>query len=469
MTELSVRQTPIPGLLVVTLPVHGDNRGWFKENWQREKMTNLGLPEFGPVQHNISFNAGRGVTRGMHAEPWDKYVALATGEIFGAWVDLRRGESFGAVYTQRLGPETAVFVPRGVANGYQTLANNTAYTYLVNEHWNAQARAEYTFVNLGDESVAIDWPIDLEEAELSAADQTHPRLREVTPMPPRRTVIIGSGGQVGRALAALMPDAVATDRSTLDLTDPGTLAEFDWRDYDTVINAAAYTAVDAAETLQGRRHAWAANVTGVAALADIARRYRHTVVHLSSDYVFDGTRTWHREDEPVSPLGVYGQTKAAADQLVASVPSHYIMRTSWVVGDGHNFVQTMIKLADGGIQPSVIDDQTGRLTFADDIARGIAHLLHVRPEPGVYNLSSDGASQTWASIAQAVFAACGKPAGAVTPVSTATYGAGKDLAPRPESSLLDLAKIKATGYTPPDGQQALAAYLAASTGPSPRS
>ncbi|HAD75531.1 MAG TPA: dTDP-4-dehydrorhamnose reductase, partial [Gemmatimonadetes bacterium] len=88
---LARTETPIPGLVVFDLPVHGDSRGWFKENWQREKMTEAGLPDFGPVQNNISFNDKVGTTRGIHAEPWDKFVSVATGRIFGAWVDLREG------------------------------------------------------------------------------------------------------------------------------------------------------------------------------------------------------------------------------------------------------------------------------------------------------------------------------------------------------------------------------------------
>ena len=99
MTDLRVEQTPIPGLLVVHLPVHGDSRGWFKENWQREKMVALGLPDFGPVQNNMSFNASRGATRGIHTEPWDKFVSVLTGRVFGAWVDMREGPSFGTVFT----------------------------------------------------------------------------------------------------------------------------------------------------------------------------------------------------------------------------------------------------------------------------------------------------------------------------------------------------------------------------------
>ena len=89
--DLAVAETGIVGLKVVDLAVHGDSRGWFKENWQREKMVAAGLPDFGPVQNNISFNQAVGVTRGIHAEPWDKYISIATGAVFGAWVDLRPG------------------------------------------------------------------------------------------------------------------------------------------------------------------------------------------------------------------------------------------------------------------------------------------------------------------------------------------------------------------------------------------
>ena len=111
---LTAHETPIPGVVLYDLPVHGDNRGWFKENWQREKMLALGLPDFGPVQNNISFNEKAGTTRGIHAEPWDKYISVATGRIFGAWVDLREGPSFGTVFTAELDPEPGdLHSPRG--------------------------------------------------------------------------------------------------------------------------------------------------------------------------------------------------------------------------------------------------------------------------------------------------------------------------------------------------------------------
>ncbi len=463
--ELAVTATEIPGLLVVDLPVRGDNRGWFKENWQREKMVALGLPDFGPVQNNVSFNAKAGATRGIHAEPWDKYVSVATGRIFGAWVDLRAGDRFGTVVTLELGPDQAVFVPSGVGNAFQVLQDATAYSYLVNDHWSPAATAGYTFVNLADPTLAIDWPLSLATAEMSAADRDHPTLDAVTPVAPKQVAILGAGGQLGQALQSLLPAATAFGRQVADLADPPSLAALPWEQLHTVVNAAAYTAVDEAETEQGRRDAWAVNVAGVAELVRLARAHRVRLVHVSSDYVFDGTKQVWTEDDPFCPLGVYGQTKAAGDVLVGGLDRHYIVRTSWVVGRGRNFVATMASLADRGISPQVIDDQVGRLTFAADLAAAIVHLITADAPSGTYNVSCAGPEQSWADLAAAVFEACGRPAQDVRRVSTQTYAdqqaeQGRRLAPRPSRSVLDLDKITATGWVPPDGGEALARYLA---------
>jgi dTDP-4-dehydrorhamnose 3,5-epimerase len=155
--ELSVTEAPIPGMYVVRLPVHGDNRGWFKENYQKAKMEALGLPVFEAVQNNFSYNDRAGATRGLHAEPWEKFISLANGRVFCAWVDLRAGESFGRMFSLELNPGVAVFIPRGVANGYQTLEDNVTYTYLVNAHWSSDVR--YVAVNLFDPALDINWPI----------------------------------------------------------------------------------------------------------------------------------------------------------------------------------------------------------------------------------------------------------------------------------------------------------------------
>ena len=127
--DLKVAETGIGGLKVVDLAVHGDSRGWFKENWQRAKMTALGIPDLRGVQNNISYNDSRGVTRGIHAEPWDKFISVARGSVFGAWVDLREGSAtYGKVFTCTLDPSKAIYVPRGVGNSFQALEDGTAYT-----------------------------------------------------------------------------------------------------------------------------------------------------------------------------------------------------------------------------------------------------------------------------------------------------------------------------------------------------
>ncbi|MET1065391.1 MAG: bifunctional dTDP-4-dehydrorhamnose 3,5-epimerase family protein/NAD(P)-dependent oxidoreductase [Arthrobacter sp.] len=460
--KLTAHETPIPGVVLYDLPVHGDNRGWFKENWQREKMVALGLPDFKPVQNNISFNESAGTTRGIHAEPWDKFISVATGRIFGAWVDLREGPTFGAVFTAELDPSQAIFIPSGVGNAFQTLEDNTAYTYLVNDHWSADAQAQYTFLNLADETAAINWPIPLAQAQLSDKDKAHPRLADVTPMPPKKILVVGADGQLGKALRKLYDGASAVEfagRAEFDLGREASFASRNWKNYSTIINAAAYTAVDAAETPEGRRAAWAVNVTAVARMARTAVDHNLILVHVSSDYVFDGTSEIHAEDEPLSPLGVYGQTKAAGDAVVSVVPRHYIVRTSWVIGEGNNFVRTIASLAERGVKPTVVEDQFGRLSFTEDIAAGIRHLLETGAPFGTYNLSNTGNPQSWSDIAKDVFEHTGGARTEVTGTSTREYFKGKSAAPRPQNSTLALDKLAAQGFHPPAAATRLRNYL----------
>ena len=296
---LRAEDTGIEGLKVLDLSVHGDSRGWFKENWQREKMAKgLGLPDLRWVRNNIS--------------------SVATGSVFGAWVDLRAGSpTYGRVYTCVLDPSKAIFVPRGVGNSYQALEDGTAYTYLVDAHWSAELKKTYTFVNLADPELAIEWPIPLDECEISEADKNHPMLTDVVPMQPKRILVTGCNGQLGRAVRALAEERGLAetfdwcDIDTFDMSDPAAYQQYDWSLYGTVINCGAYTAVDRAETDEGRVACWKANATGPALLARTCSEHGITLVHVSSDYVFDGSHDIHTEDEPLSPLGVYGQSKAA--------------------------------------------------------------------------------------------------------------------------------------------------------------
>jgi dTDP-4-dehydrorhamnose 3,5-epimerase len=276
-----------------------------------------------------------------------------------------------------------------------------------------------------------------------------------------RVVVLGANGQLGRALRRARPDAVALTRAELDVTDPAAVRAYPWRPGDAVVNAAAWTAVDAAEDPANLAAVRAANVDAVGSLARVADEHGLTLVHISSEYVFDGSHAGPiPEDLEPSPLSVYGRSKADGDRLAAAVERHYLLRTTWVYGDGANFVRTMSSLARRGVRPSVVDDQVGRPTAADDLAAGIAHLLDTTAPFGTYNLTGGGDPASWADVAALVYSASGRDAGDVQRVTTEEYFAGRSgIAQRPPNSVLDLAKVTATGFVPRDWRDAVTAYL----------
>ena len=275
-----------------------------------------------------------------------------------------------------------------------------------------------------------------------------------------KTLIIGANGQLGRALQKEFPEAECVDRTTFDLSDPAIVTSRNWREYSLILNAAAYTAVDQAESPEGKIEAERTNAIAPGYLAKISNDAEVTVVHISTDYVFDGTKSPHTEDEEFNPLSVYGETKAKGDTAISAAKKHYIIRTSWVIGEGKNFVLTMKGLAEKGVKPNVVNDQMGRLTFTTDLAKGIKHLVDNKAPFGTYNLTNDGESVSWADIARKVYELTGHNAADITDVTTAEYYAGKEgIAPRPLQSTLSLDKIKAIGFQPRDWQQALTEYL----------
>jgi dTDP-4-dehydrorhamnose 3,5-epimerase len=275
-----------------------------------------------------------------------------------------------------------------------------------------------------------------------------------------KTAILGSNGQLGRALVEKYPEADAFNREQLDISNADSVHGIDWSLYDTVINAAAYVNADHSETPEGRRKTWLANAVGPRNLARIAIDNNLHLIHFSSEYVFDGTVENHNEDEEFSPLSVYGETKAAGDLAVSLVPRHHILRTTWVVGEGHNFVKTMKRLADSRIDPEVVDDQYGRLTFTSELVRAVDHLIANDIASGTYNLSNSGKIKSWAEIASDTFTIAGHDSARVTPISTDQYKEGRaNFAPRPTHSDLDLSKIQATGFVSQDYEPLMEEYI----------
>lgn len=275
-----------------------------------------------------------------------------------------------------------------------------------------------------------------------------------------KAAILGSNGQLGRELAKQYPEADAFSREDLDISDYDRVSAVDWSTYDTIINAAAYVNADDSETPEGRRITWLANAVGPRNLARVAIDNNLHLIHFSSEYVFDGMKENHNENEPFSPISVYGEAKAAADLAVSLVPKHHILRTTWVVGDGHNFVKTMKRLADMRIDPEVVDDQFGRLTFTSELVRAVEHLMTNDVASGTYNLSNSGKIKSWAEIAADTFEIAGYDRSRVKPISTEQYKEGKThFAPRPTHSDLNLAKIQDTGFKSQDYEPLMKAYV----------
>lgn len=273
-------------------------------------------------------------------------------------------------------------------------------------------------------------------------------------------VVVGANGQLGRATQERFPDAQYFGSGDLDITSPDSLRAISWKGVEVILNAAAYTNVDGAETAEGRTAAWRVNAEGVRNLASVAVEHGLTLVHVSSEYVFDGTEQIHTEDEPFSPLSSYGATKAAGDLAASLADRHYILRISWAIGEGHNFVRTMMNLANRDISPQVVNDQIGRLTFMPEVTGALEYLITAGAEYGTYNMTASGQPASWAHITEAVFEALGRHDLEVTGVTTDAFYEGKEgIAPRPAQSTLDLTKISNAGFAPQDWQESLKEYI----------
>ena len=272
--------------------------------------------------------------------------------------------------------------------------------------------------------------------------------------------IVGANGQLGRALRQQYPEAQFADIDEMDITDRQSVESFDWSGISIVLNAAAFTNVDGAETPEGRVAAWKVNASAVANLTRVCRTHNMTLVHISSDYVFDGTKEPHSENEDFSPLSVYGASKAAGDLLVEQLDKFYLLRTTWVIGEGKNFVRTMLGLAEKNISPTVVHDQIGRLTFTSELVRIIDHLLSTQAPFGTYNATNDGPLESWADITRRIFRLAGRDELTVTNTTTAEYFAGKDgVAPRPLGSDMSLDKLHDTGFISRDWVDDLSEYI----------
>lgn len=256
-------------------------------------------------------------------------------------------------------------------------------------------------------------------------------------MPDRHWLITGAHGMLGHDLVAVLADqdVTAVGHAELDVADPDAVrAVIDRVRPDVVVNAAAYTAVDAAEREEAA--AFRVNALGPAALARAVAGTRIRLVQVSTDYVFDGTATEpYAEDAPLAPLGAYGRTKAAGEWAVSAyAPENaYVVRTAWLYGaHGSCFPRTMVRLAAGHGTLDVVDDQTGSPTWTVDLARQIRALVESDAPAGTYHGTGAG-SCTWYEFARAVFRHAGLDPDRISPTTTEAFPRP---APRPAYSVL---------------------------------
>ena len=284
-----------------------------------------------------------------------------------------------------------------------------------------------------------------------------------------KLLVLGAGGQVGHELCRLAWPAgysiAALDRAGVDITEREQVFAAVARERpDIVVNAAAYTAVDRAESEPDI--AWASNCTGPANLAAACHDTLIPLIHLSTDYVFDGSKEGaYREDDPVKPLGVYGKSKEAGDRAVReALPRHVILRTAWVYSaHGHNFVRTMLRLGQERPVLRVVADQIGSPTSARDIAAAIGVIVRQlgagKDSWGTYHFAGGGAV-TWHGFAEAIFELAAPwrgPPPLVEAIATADYPTP---ARRPANSVLDCRRIgEAFGIVPRPWREALAEVI----------
>lgn len=281
-------------------------------------------------------------------------------------------------------------------------------------------------------------------------------------------MLTGASGQLGRALynllnnkkeySLLRTDAMASEDegiTSLDITDEGAVKKYvEEAKPDIIINCAAFTAVDLCESEQDK--AYRINSLGPKNLAEAAEKIGAKLVHVSTDYVFDGnaSRPYIEEDKP-NPTSVYGKTKQAGDEFVSqSCTKYFILRTAWVFGEGKNFVKTMLRLAEAGNKIRVVADQYGTPTSALELARVIIYLMETESY-GIYHATCEGITN-WYEFAVAIFKEAGLDV-AVEPITTSEYPTP---AKRPMYSVLDNKALRERhGYTMANWQDALKEYM----------
>ncbi len=272
-----------------------------------------------------------------------------------------------------------------------------------------------------------------------------------------KVLVTGAGGQVGLALRRLLSEADFRTHSDLDVTDRRATEEA-LKDIEVAIHLAAFTDVDGCD--EDPLHARLVNSEGTENVARAASKARARLLYVSTDYVFDGSKEGDNlEEDAPNPLNEYGRSKLEGERFVLDNPHGLVVRSSWVFGEGRNFIRTILEVAQRMDRLKVVDDQRGRPTSAHDLAAALHHLATANHD-GIVHVCGTGPPCSWAELADFVLRLRRNDA-SVVPVDTPTYAeqVGRVLAPRPKNSSLSTRKAALLSVPLCDWRQAVRSYV----------
>ena len=452
---MKVTETAIKGVKIIEPRVFNDARGYFFESFE-ERVFQREVADVHFVQDNESYSEGP-VVRGLHFQRGEhaqaKLVRVVEGCVLDVAVDLREGSpTFGKHVAVELSDENKrqFFIPRGFAHGFALLSPKAKFQYKCDNYYCPESEDGIAF---NDPQLGIDWKTDISNAIISEKDSTRPTLQQwiesqhktdETQSAPKRILVTGGNGQLGMSLRNLVNTTdssfLFTDVEEMDITSADSIERvMESFKPDVVINCAAYTAVDKAESDTSLARKLNSEAAGL--LAAAAKRYGAHLIQISTDYVFGQSllNTPIEETTPTAPLGVYGMTKLEGEERVkAAGCSFTIVRTAWLYSEyGNNFLKTMLRLMSERPELKVVNDQTGTPTYAGDLARVLLQIAENPGKSSVYHFSNLGTA-TWFDFAREIKRLGKKTECRVLPCTTADYPTPAE---RPAYSVLSKAKI----------------------------
>ena len=461
----------LEGLFVIRPKVFPDDRGFFLESYKASDFQKARI-DVVFVQDNHS-SSTRGVLRGLHYQlpphAQGKLVRVLEGRVWDVAVDIRpESPTFGRWFGIELSAvdHLMFYIPPGFAHGFVTLSETAQFFYKCTAEYDKESEAG---IRWDDPQIAVKWPLN--DVHVSDRDRGLPLLFAARVFPKgwlKSIWLTGSRGMLGQDVARELDSHglqhVDTDMDC-DITSPYVIEQFaDGKTIDWIVNCSAYTAVDKSEDEEDA--ADRVNALGPENLGRLAASIGARIVHISTDYVFDGKGTSpYREDHPVAPTGAYGRTKARGERLLAeAASSHFILRTAWLYGvHGKNFVYTMLRLMNEKDEVTVVSDQHGSPTYTRDLASVVGTLIARDSHAfGTFHYTNEGET-SWYEFARAIYET-GRSEGRIArscnvrPISTDQYSTKTA---RPKYSVLSKEKIKKTlGISVPSWQDGLERFFA---------